>query len=203
MRARSSILMVACTLALVWLPSGATAGGFCRGGGPEGFTNAKGTVVEMKDYCFSPTVLRVEAGETVTFLNADPAIHGVGGAAGSFGDAHEEIAVDGRVTYRFDEEGVFPYTCIFHPGMTGAVVVGDGKGKVAARSATVVPPVPPDANSAEGLPAAPASTTKPAGANSAPLALALGIAVILLISAIAALHSARREDTDAVASASM
>jgi hypothetical protein len=28
----------------------------------------------------------------------------------------------------FDETGVYPFACNYHPGMTGAIVVGDGKG---------------------------------------------------------------------------
>ena len=30
--------------------------------------------------------------------------------------------------YRFDEDGVYPYSCLIHPGMVGAIVVGDGVG---------------------------------------------------------------------------
>ena len=28
----------------------------------------------------------------------------------------------------FDEAGTYPFACSYHPGMTGAIVVGDGKG---------------------------------------------------------------------------
>jgi hypothetical protein len=31
----------------------------------------------------------------------------------------------GSVSYSFDEAGVYPYVCTWHPGMVGAVVVGD------------------------------------------------------------------------------
>jgi hypothetical protein len=41
------------------------------------------------------------------------------------------------VTFRFDEEGVYPFFCCLHPGMAGAVVVGDGAGTGAAGAATV------------------------------------------------------------------
>ena len=30
--------------------------------------------------------------------------------------------------YRFDQDGVYPYSCLIHPGMVGAIVVGDGVG---------------------------------------------------------------------------
>jgi hypothetical protein len=29
---------------------------------------------------------------------------------------------------RFADPGIYPYSCTYHPGMTGAVVVGDGVG---------------------------------------------------------------------------
>jgi len=32
------------------------------------------------------------------------------------------------VSYRFDTDGVYPYACWLHPGMVGAIVVGDGVG---------------------------------------------------------------------------
>jgi hypothetical protein len=37
-----------------------------------------------------------------------------------------------RITYRFSTSGVYPYFCFFHPGMVGAVVVGDAAGLGAA-----------------------------------------------------------------------
>jgi hypothetical protein len=33
-----------------------------------------------------------------------------------------------RFSVSFDEEGVYPFACTYHPGMTGAIVVGDGIG---------------------------------------------------------------------------
>ena len=32
------------------------------------------------------------------------------------------------MSYRFDQDGVYPYSCLLHPGMVGAIVVGDGVG---------------------------------------------------------------------------
>ncbi len=39
--------------------------------------------------------------------------------------------------FRFDEAGVYPYACTLHPGMVGAVVVGDDE-RQAGDAATVV-----------------------------------------------------------------
>jgi hypothetical protein len=61
----------------------------------------------------------------VTFVNRDNFAHMVGGTGwGHFEDLH------GGDTFAatFDETGIYPYACIYHPGMTGAIVVGSGAG---------------------------------------------------------------------------
>jgi plastocyanin len=100
----------------------ASGGGGC--GRPV--TDAKGTGVDIRDFCFSPTILRVSTGETVTFTNVDPFPHSVLGANATWGDYAGFKKKS--VTYRFSEPGVYPYVCTYHPGMVGAVVVGDGVG---------------------------------------------------------------------------
>lgn len=101
------------------------------------FEDQRTTEIKVTDMCFSPTVARIEVGDTVTFFNG-PTQHMVGGMAGSFGDLHTELGANEKLSYRFDEEGVFPYACILHPGMGGAIVVGDGEGKVASGGVTEV-----------------------------------------------------------------
>jgi plastocyanin len=129
-RTRAAIVLVLTAAFAFLLPSvRAGAGGACMGGLPgEGFTDTDGSKVAMVEACFSPTVIRVAPGDTVTFTNKDKMVHAVGGAVGSFGDPHKEILSGDSISYRFDDEGTFPYVCIFHPGMAGAVVVGDGEG---------------------------------------------------------------------------
>ena len=43
---------------------------------------------------------------------------------GYFEDMNEGDAF----TATFDQPGVYPYACAYHPGMTGAIVVGSGTG---------------------------------------------------------------------------
>jgi plastocyanin len=114
----------------------ASAGGFCADPAGDLYSDAVGDTVTMLDSCFSPTVLRVGLGDTVTFVNKDPEFHALGGVAGTFGDMHREIDSGERVRVTFEDEGIFPYVCILHPGMGGAIVVGDGEG-----AATAVLPV--------------------------------------------------------------
>ena len=100
----------------------ASGGGGC--GRPV--TDARGTGVDIRGYCFSPTILRVSTGEAVTFTNVDPVPHSVLGANATWGDYAGFKKKS--VTYRFSEPGVYPYVCTYHLGMVGAAVVGDGVG---------------------------------------------------------------------------
>lgn len=172
MRRNGVCLLVASFLAmLVVLPAQAGGGGH---GCTEGFEDGRGATVITKGVCFTPTVVRIEAGDTVEFKNPDTLPHMVGGIAGSFGDLYTDLAPGQSVSYRFPDEGVYPYACVLHPGMGGAVVVGDGEGKGVAGSARVIPP-----NAAAH--AQPADATEAASAERGwliPVGIALGIAVL-------------------------
>ena len=119
-------IVVLGTLVLVPVLGQGLASASGGGGCGRPVTDAKGTGVDIRDFCFSPTILRVSTGETVTFTNVDPFPHSVLGANATWGDY---AGFKKRsVTYRFSEPGVYPYVCTYHPGMVGAVVVGDGVG---------------------------------------------------------------------------
>lgn len=110
-------------LALVPGVAAASGGGGC--GGPV--TDGSGTTVEIEDFCFGPTILRVAPGESVTFVNLDRSPHTVLGANATWG-GYDALKKGHEATYTFAEAGVFPYVCTWHPGMIGAIVVGDGAG---------------------------------------------------------------------------
>jgi hypothetical protein len=110
----------------------------------------------MIDACFTATVTTVDPGTGVTFVNADfGTIHNVGGNQwGHF----EDMTKGDAFTATFDGAGVYPFACSYHPGMTGAIVVGDAKGAGSDRSITVEPfespqTVTPVVATDEGLPA--------------------------------------------------
>lgn len=114
------VLLGALTLApgVAW----ASGGGGCG----QAVTDTTGTAVDIRDFCFSPTILRVRVGAEVTFANLDPVPHSVLGANATWGDY---AGFKNRtVTYRFSRPGVYPYVCTYHVGMVGVVVVGDGVG---------------------------------------------------------------------------
>ncbi len=116
----------------------AAAGG---GGCHTGVTQGSGTTVEMVDACFTPTVLYAEPGAEVVFVNRSDMTHNV--TANQWGH-FEDIARGGAFRAAFDAPGVYPFACSIHPGMSGAVVVGNGSGGGSGESVTVtvVPYVP-------------------------------------------------------------
>ena len=120
--------MLLCTIvaavAIVGMPA-ASAGGGCHSGVTQNDAGGEDAVtVRMVDACFTATVTTVDQGAPVTFVNMDEFVHNVGGNEwGHFEDLHGGDAF----TVSFDEAGTYPFACSYHPGMTGAIVVGDGK----------------------------------------------------------------------------
>jgi plastocyanin len=128
---RWMVLVVSSTAlaaAFVW-QAGASGGGGC--GRPV--TDARGTSVTIKGYCFNPTVLHVRPGQAITWTNQDQAEHTVSGSNAVWG-SYAGLKQGRSVTYRFVRPGAYPYVCLFHPGMVAAVVVGNGDGPGAART---------------------------------------------------------------------
>jgi len=124
MRRIGTVLIAVAALAALTVSSGspAEAGGGCHN---DVFSDEANTQVELSKNCFEPTVVRVAQGDTVTWTNSDPDPHTVTGAADTWGSG-DKINAGASASYQFDESGVFPYFCYFHPSMVGAIVVGDG-----------------------------------------------------------------------------
>ena len=121
--ARRAFLTLVLIGAAAALPAPATAGG----GGCIEITEGTGTTVELKDFCIRPSLLRIEPGETVTFVNRDDFRHIIT-SAGVEWSSDGYMRADEAFTATFSENGVYPFQCYLHPGMAGAVIVGDGTG---------------------------------------------------------------------------
>jgi plastocyanin len=183
------MLLIAGTVASLsvggaWSAPASAGGGGCH----TGVTQGTGEVVELVDACFTPTTLRVEPGDAVTFVNRDPMDHNV--VANGWGH-FDDLAPGERFSVSFDDRGIYPFACTLHPGMTGAIVVGDGGGP--GNGAVVDVTLPQDP-----APAAPTSDVtddaSPAGgwiaAGVAGLAIGLGAGL--------AIARSRRERAPAV-----
>jgi plastocyanin len=125
-------------MVVLGMPGAALAGGGCHGSVTQNDArDEKVATVRMVDACFTATVTTVDPGAPVTFANTDLGVtHNVGGNRwGHFEDMIEGDAF----TVTFDEAGIYPFACSYHPGMTGAIVVGDGNGAGAGEEITVQP----------------------------------------------------------------
>jgi plastocyanin len=97
----------------------AAAGAGCH----QPLTEGTGASVVLSEQCFGPTILRVKTGARVTWLNKDAVAHVVAGAGYRWASPGDLLEGD-RFSTVFRERGVYPYTCFYHPGMNGAVIVG-------------------------------------------------------------------------------
>jgi plastocyanin len=131
-------VMVGAAIVVLGVPGAALAGGGCHGGVTQNdATGDKVATVRMIDACFTATVTTVDPGTGVTFVNADfGTIHNVGGNEwGHF----EDMAKGDAFTVTFNGAGIYPFACQYHPGMTGAIVVGNGQGAGSGDGITVEP----------------------------------------------------------------
>ena len=136
MKRRISTLVLVPTFALLSLaaiaiPTVVVAGGGCHAGA-DGSTYMEGdgtTVIRMDTCSFAPTVSRVAPGTTVRFLNTATIQHQVVGRSATWGSVLLDPGQEHSET--FAAAGIYPYTCPLHPGMVGAIVVGDGQAPAA------------------------------------------------------------------------
>jgi plastocyanin len=186
-------------ISLGWLaafvaPVTASASG--GGGCGEPVTDDAASEVTISDFCFSPTIARIEPGATVTFRNADPFPHTVLGANAIWG-SFEALRRGDEVTYRLERPGVYPYVCTYHPGMVGAIVVGSGDGPGAAGLTTTrggpvtrvlgeraTPGTPASEPATTGPSSEPASTTAPTSGSPWPIIAAIALGALALSVAV-------------------
>jgi plastocyanin len=152
-----AVVALAASLTVVLGAAPARAGGGgCHRDMQWGPLEGTGATVELVKACMTPSILRVDPGTAITFVNRDDMLHNIVGS-GMFA---WDLGLDASVAYRFDHAGTFPYACTLHPGMVGAVVVGDGR-RIAADSTSTLPV---EVTRGEEAAAGPATTTSTAPA---------------------------------------
>jgi len=78
------------------------------------------------DRCYIPSVIVIDSGKQVTWVNEDSAFHSV--TSGFYGEP-TELFDSGHLdpfesyTLDFDEAGTYDYFCTLHPWMKGQVIV--------------------------------------------------------------------------------
>jgi plastocyanin len=129
MRRRLALILTAIPLVLLlgWAAAGSVlAGDPCFHSTDRPATSSGATVaITLGDCVFTPTITSVPVGATVTWTNRSFQPHEIVGSNLTWG-AHEKLvpAEGGSIAWTFDKPGVYAYSCMLHPGMTGAVVVG-------------------------------------------------------------------------------
>ncbi len=81
--------------------------------------------VTIDNFSFSPQILTVPAGATVTWRNRDDVPHTVVSEDGKF--RSRALDTDDEFSYTFTQPGTYAYYCSVHPRMTAKVVVTGGK----------------------------------------------------------------------------
>lgn len=156
MRRRTAVLItLPFLLVLCWAAAGtALAGGGCHGEDEATATDGSSAVVRLEGCTFGPTIARVPVGTEVRWVNVAGQVHDVVGRRFEWGS--DALENGQSFTHRFATAGIYPYSCSFHPGMAGMVVVG---GPAAANvtdiqaAAAVEPAGPEPASDGSTIPA--------------------------------------------------
>jgi len=85
--------------------------------------NTSTSEVKIDNFSFSPAVLSVPAGTTVTWTNRDDIPHTVVSSDDPKAFKSKVLDTDEKFTFTFSKPGAYPYFCSVHPKMVGKVVV--------------------------------------------------------------------------------
>lgn len=109
----------------LWSTAGAAglAATLAVGSGAAMAGPASGPVVRIENFTFSPEVVTVAPGTTVTWINGDDIPHTVVSPSGQF--RSKTLDTEDLYTFTFIAQGEYPYFCSLHPHMTGKVIVRD------------------------------------------------------------------------------
>ena len=95
-------------------------GAGCQKTSDQGQQITSGNIVRIVSFSFQPSEITINAGESVTWINDDPAVH-----TASADDLTWSLKmIKGQnMTKTFNNPGEYPYHCAIHPSMKGKVIV--------------------------------------------------------------------------------
>ena len=155
------------------------------------------TTVKLDKCAFFPTVAHVPVGTEVQFVNADMVGHEVVGANLTWGHHEKILGTGDQLGVKFAKAGTYPYTCMIHPGMTGAIIVGDAANAAAAPGGAAINEPAAGVGAPVQQPADPAPTSAPSAAFGL-LAAVLGLAIVTLVALLGASLAIRRRRSNEV-----
>lgn len=100
--------------------------GLLLAGSPKVAANAPQpatTEVKIDNFSFTPAVLTVPVGTTVTWTNRDDIPHTVVSADDPKMFKSKAMDTDEKFSYTFAKPGRYSYFCSVHPKMTGTIIV--------------------------------------------------------------------------------
>jgi plastocyanin len=87
---------------------------------PAGGSNA----IAIKNFAFSPAILTIKTGTTVTWMNQDGAIHQITSDSGTpVAFNSDSLANGASFQFTFIQPGTYTYHCTIHPPMKGTIIV--------------------------------------------------------------------------------
>lgn len=87
-------------------------------------TTQESNMVEISNFAFSPSTMRVKKGTTVTWTNRDDAHHDITPTSGASDFKASELLSNGEsYSFTFNMTGTYSYKCSPHPYMKGTVEV--------------------------------------------------------------------------------
>lgn len=108
------------TLTIVSLSSGSSARHNAKS--PQAVSvKAVSATVQIKMFAFTPKILTVTAGSTVTWTNVDDEPHTVTAVGGTFHSP--ALDTNDKFSFTFSKPGEYAYFCRLHPQMTAKVIV--------------------------------------------------------------------------------
>jgi plastocyanin len=80
--------------------------------------------IVIKNFAFSPAILTINTGTTVTWINQDGAPHKIASDPGSVvAFTSESLANGASYQFTFNQTGTYNYYCTIHPSMKGTIIV--------------------------------------------------------------------------------
>jgi plastocyanin len=77
--------------------------------------------VEIKDFMFHPTNVKLKVGAMLTWVNKDEEPHTVTSETGLFRSG--AMDTNDTFVFKFDKPGTYHFLCSIHPQMVGTIVV--------------------------------------------------------------------------------
>jgi plastocyanin len=90
------------------------------------------SVISIDNFSFTPAMLTVKAGTTVTWTNKDDLPHGIASSNKAF-TRSKALDTDDSYSFTFTTAGTYQYFCYLHPHMVGSIVVESTTGSNATQ----------------------------------------------------------------------